>query len=49
VAAKYIKILAEKHKLRMPISTSLYQILGDTISGTISDTGRSTRLKSFLS
>jgi glycerol-3-phosphate dehydrogenase (NAD(P)+) len=26
-AAKYIKILAEKHKLKMPVSTGLYQIL----------------------
>ena len=26
-AAKYIKILAEKHKLKMPVSTGLYRIL----------------------
>jgi glycerol-3-phosphate dehydrogenase (NAD(P)+) len=26
-AAKYIKILAEKHRLKMPISTGIYQIL----------------------
>jgi glycerol-3-phosphate dehydrogenase (NAD(P)+) len=31
-AAKYVKILAEKHKLKMPISTGLYQILNKEIS-----------------
>ena len=30
-AAKYIKVLAEKHKLRMPISVGLYQILNREI------------------
>ncbi|MDR2052566.1 MAG: NAD(P)-dependent glycerol-3-phosphate dehydrogenase [Treponema sp.] len=30
-AAKYVKILAEKHKLKMPISTGLYQILNKEI------------------
>jgi glycerol-3-phosphate dehydrogenase (NAD(P)+) len=32
VAAKHVKILAEKHKLKMPISTGLYQILNREIS-----------------
>jgi glycerol-3-phosphate dehydrogenase (NAD(P)+) len=30
-AAKYVKILAEKYKLKMPISTGLYQILNKEI------------------
>ncbi|MDR1410721.1 MAG: NAD(P)-dependent glycerol-3-phosphate dehydrogenase [Spirochaetaceae bacterium] len=30
-AAKYVKILAEKYKLRMPISTGIYQILNREI------------------
>jgi glycerol-3-phosphate dehydrogenase (NAD(P)+) len=30
-AAKYVNILAEKHRLKMPISTGLYQILNREI------------------
>jgi glycerol-3-phosphate dehydrogenase (NAD(P)+) len=31
-AAKYVKILAEKHRLKMPVSVGLYQILNREIS-----------------
>jgi glycerol-3-phosphate dehydrogenase (NAD(P)+) len=31
-AAKYVKILAEKHKLKMPVSVGLYQILNREIA-----------------
>jgi glycerol-3-phosphate dehydrogenase (NAD(P)+) len=31
-AAKYVNVLAEKHRLKMPISTGLYQILNRTIT-----------------
>jgi glycerol-3-phosphate dehydrogenase (NAD(P)+) len=31
VAAQYVKILSEKHKLKMPISTGLYRILNREI------------------
>jgi glycerol-3-phosphate dehydrogenase (NAD(P)+) len=31
-AAKYVRILSEKHKLKMPVSTGLYQILNREIS-----------------
>jgi glycerol-3-phosphate dehydrogenase (NAD(P)+) len=31
VAAKYVKILAERYKLKMPISTGLFQILNKEI------------------
>jgi glycerol-3-phosphate dehydrogenase (NAD(P)+) len=30
-AAKYVNILAERHKLKMPISTGLYRILNKEI------------------
>jgi glycerol-3-phosphate dehydrogenase (NAD(P)+) len=30
-AAKYVNILAEKHRLKMPVSTGLYQILNREI------------------